>query len=85
MKYLEHKFFELIDRPIFNDDVCIYCNKSSSELFKNIDEFYQNKISKEFEDNYHSYSSIIKSQIEFLKNNTNCITEEEYLIKRLLE
>ena len=86
MKYLNHKFYDVPnDRPLFNDDICLYCNKFCAKLFENISYEDTQKIDKELKSNNYKSNKVLETQFEWLKNNTKCITEEEYIIKKLLE
>lgn len=79
MKYLSHKFSdrgELLSYEndyiyLVNDDICDICSKSCAELIGG------------FNENFSSYC--ISDQIKFMNIVNKCLSEEEYIIKKLLE
>lgn len=90
-KYKEHYFFNYDPygiRVISTKDKCLFCQKTGEELFSDINES-DKKILKNLSlriiEPKFKYKEIFIFQIEWLKNNSKCISEEEYIIKQLLE
>jgi hypothetical protein len=85
-KHKDHIFN--VRRFITDKDECILCNNSGEKLFININE-KDCKILKNILNSSYGYDSkeqkILAFQINWLKDNTKCITEEEFIIKNLLE
>lgn len=78
MKRLNHKFISRYN-SIINDkyggliktDKCIFCEKTVNELEENL--------------NYNFHTLKVINQIDFLNENSPCITEDEYIIKNIIE
>ena len=55
-------------------DICKYCGKSGFELYKEVDVIYKS-----------SFGQSASQQLKWLNKYTKCLTEEEYLIKQIIE
>ncbi len=75
---LKHKFENELDF-LYNEDICIYCGKTGIELYAAFDELYKEKIGM--------LISIIVGQGNYnlLNDITPCITENEFIIKQIIE
>lgn len=80
MKYLKHKFYEKfsdinievpLSEGLIGKDYCIYCERTVIELYPKYNLTSSKEEREQMETNINS--------------NNKCLTEEEYLIKRLLE
>ncbi len=80
---LNHEFTKDDNDMIIYNNICRICNKSLEELYMEIDEDIRSSYPMH---NITNYKDNLKlKQEDFLNKYAKCLTEEEFVIKQIIE